>query len=344
MRFLFAPPPGDWGGPAIFLKRLANELRRRGYRWTAKPFKYLGVSLLPWQQALVMNAPRNRQKILHSAKPVLAIMGQPIVREYCLTVGLPYLPEYEEAELSMAEVIERSSKVVFISQYVKNVWAEIFERRGLAFPDENSIVSYHGVDINHFRPPEERPRTPFVLGSVGALRGSGYLSNIFQISRLLDFDHRLLIVGSMDAPCRDDFLQAMADPSLKGRTTYVPWVSPESLPQYYGKMHCLCHAVWADACSSVVAEALACGVPVVVPEYGGPAEFVQPAGGVAIKGERWDYGEEFCRSMAAGVATVHDNWQDFALGARRQAEQHVSLEKMVDTYLDFLQLPHWLGA
>ncbi len=339
IRFLISPRPGNAGGPEIFLTRLATELERRGYQWTAGPFKYLGFSLVPWQQAILMNAPRYNEKILDSGRQVLAVMGQPTVKEYCLKVGLPYLPVYEEQQLKMAEVIKRSSKIVFISRYVRNLWSDIFQQRGLHFPEERAIISHHGVDINHFRPSLELLRSPFILGAVGALRGPDHLRTFFQASRLLDFDHRLLIVGSMDAACRDDMEKAMADPVLKGRTSYVPWVDAASLPQYYGKMHCLFHPVWADACPSVVAEALACGVPVVVPDYGGPAEFVLPEGGIAITGERWDYGEEFCRSMAEAVTQVYENWENFARGARKQAKRHVSIETMTDTYLDFLELP-----
>ncbi len=339
MRFLIAPRPGNAGGPEIFLKRLAGELVRRGYQWTSAPFKYLGFSPIPWRQAIIMNAPRHKEYILNRVKPVLAVMGQPYVQEHCAGMGIPYLPKYEVQQLRMLDSICKAPKVVFISGYVRALWAETFSKRGLPFPEKKSIISYHGVDINHFHPPQERPHKPFVLGSAGALRADFRLATLFQTSRLLDFEHQLLIVGSLDTACQHEFAKAMADPVLKARTTYVPWVDAAALPQYYEKMHCLFHPLWADACPSVVAEALACGVPVVVPEFGGPAEFVLPEGGVAITGKRWDYGEDFCRRMAHAVTQVRDNWENFSLGARKQAEQHLSLEKMTDAYLDHMELP-----
>jgi glycosyltransferase involved in cell wall biosynthesis len=345
MRFLIAPRPGNSGGPEIFLKRMSKEIVRRGYQWTATPFKYLGFSLLPWQQAIIMNAPRYNEKLLNSGKPTLAIMGQPTVKEYCLKVGLPYLQAYEEQELKMAEVIKRSSKVVFISRYVRNVWAEVFQRRGLPFPSEKqAIIAFHGVDLRHFHPPADPLKSPFVLGSAGALRSRFRLSTLFRVSRLLEFDHRLLIVGSMDDECKDEFAKAMEDQTVEKRITYVPWVDSWSLPQYYQQMHCLFHPLWADACPNIVAEALACGVPVVVPEYGGPAEFVLPDGGIAIGGERWDYGENFCRRMADAITKVYENWENFSPGARRQAERHLSIEKMTEAYLDLMELPHQINA
>jgi glycosyltransferase involved in cell wall biosynthesis len=104
-------------------------------------------------------------------------------------------------------------------------------------------------------------------------------------------------------------------------------------------MHCLFHPVSGEPCGIVVTEALACGVPVVVPAYGGPSEFVLPDGGIAVEAKPYHYDDEFCDRMADAVTKVRENYDAFRRGARRQAELHLSITASVDEYLDMLDLP-----
>lgn len=345
MRILIAPRPKNWGGPGIFLKRVAKELHRRGYNWTAFSFHYAGFSLLPWQYAFMMGCPRYVDKILRSGKPVITTMGKPESPDEHKAVGRNYFPEYEQLELQMARVIMKSDKVVFISHYVKDIWKKIFQIRGFSFPSEQNVrVIHHGVDTNLFSPAKEPPKTPFVLGSVGALREKFRLVTLFSVSRLLEFEHRLLIVGSMNAESKDIFDKAMQNTELLSRTTYIPWVDAEALPDYYRQMHCLFHPVDYEGLGIVIAEALACGVPVVVPAHGAPKEFILPAGGIAVETKQFTYDEIFSNRMAKAVTYIYKHWDDFAKGARKQAINKISIDKIMDAYLDFMELPRYAGS
>ena len=343
-RILIAPRPKKWGGPGIFLSRVANELARREYRWTAVPFHYTGISILRWDHAFLMGCPRYKDVILGSGKPTVTTMGKPESREEHAAVKREYLPAYENQEEAMAHTIMASGKVVFISDYVKDIWRKIFILRGLPFPPESRVkVIRHGVDTNCFSPPHEPPALPFVLGSVGSLRERFRLTTLFAVSRLLDFDHRILIVGSMTMECREEFEKAMRDPRLSVRITHVPWVDADSLPDYYRRMHCLFHPVDYEGLGIAVAEALACGVPVVVPAHGAPKEFVLPEGGIAVETEHFHYGDDFCWRMADAVGRIRENWMNYSQGARKQAEQYIDLRSTVDAYLDFMVLPRRAG-
>jgi len=341
-RILIAPRPKKWGGPGIFLSRVAFELERRRYRWTAVPFHYTGISILRWDHAFMMGCPRYKDVILGSGKPTVTTMGKPESRAEHSAVGREYVPAYEKQEEDMARIIMESGKVVFISNYVKDIWRNIFISRGLSFPSESCVrVIRHGVDINLFFPPHEPPDLPFVLGSVGNLRERFRLATLFAVSRLLNFDHRILIVGSMSIECREEFEKGMQDSIISARVTYVPWVDAESLPDYYRRIHCLFHPVDYEGLGIVVAEALACGVPVVVPAHGAPKEFVLPEGGIAVGTEQFHYNGDFCRRMADAVGRIRVNWSIYSRGARRQAEQYIALGNTVDEYLDFMGLPRY---
>jgi len=293
----------------------------------------------------MMGCPRYKDVILRSGKPTVTTMGKPESREEHSAVGREYLPAYEKQEEDMARIIMESGKVVFISNYVRDIWRNIFVSKGLSFPSESCVrVIRHGVDINLFSPPHEPPSLPFVLGSVGNLRERFRLSTLFAVSRLLDFDHKILIVGSMTTECREEFTKAMRDLKNPERITYVPWVDAESLPDYYRRMHCLFHPVDYEGLGIVVTEALACGVPVVIPAHGAPKEYVSEDAGITVETQQFQYDDEFCRKMAEAVCKIQDHQVEYSKGARLQAEEVLSIEKKIDDYLDLMNLPRYIEA
>jgi glycosyltransferase involved in cell wall biosynthesis len=334
-----SPPPSNRNSIGIFLQRVANELERRHYKVTGKLFHYTGFEVLPWQKAFVFGTPRRAAKINASGKPVVLTIGRPEIKEENEALGFPYLPVHVEQEATMTEAIVHASQVVFISHYVRNVWREIFSRKGLAFPEPRTAVIHHGIDLEFFTPRPEQRAEPFVIGLAGEFRRIQGLVSLFEISRRLQFPHRLMFVGSMTPAYRQVFDEGMKDPGLAARTTFIPWVPAKELPRYYRQMSCFYHPIIGDSFGNVVAEALACGVPVVCPKFGGSAEFVVPDGGIAVDSPGWDCGEVFIAGMEKAISHIHANLEKFSLGARKQAEKLVSIEACVDDYLRLMALP-----
>jgi glycosyltransferase involved in cell wall biosynthesis len=344
MRFLISPRPRYSYSVGIFLDRVTRELSRRGYKWTAQPFHYLGLSVLPWDYAFMFGVPRHMNRILGSGKTVITTMGKPQTEEECKGTDGQYLPFHEQQMLMMAEAILKSDKVVFISNYVKNIWKQIFEKRCWPFPSEDKYrIIHHGVDTNLFSPSDEIQISPFVIGTAGTIRNRFRLRTFFAVSKLLDFEHRLLIVGSMTPECLDEFAKATCEASVRNRTVYVSWVNASYLPKLYRQMHCLFHPVDYEGCGIVPIEALSCGVPVVVPAFGAPMEYVLPSGGIAVKTKQFQYDAEFCERMAEAVTSVYNNLPMYSNAARGRAVKCLSIEKTVNQYLDFMQLPRTLA-
>jgi glycosyltransferase involved in cell wall biosynthesis len=338
-RILISPPPSKKYSVGIFLQRVANELEQRRHKVTGRLFHYAGFEVLPWKKAFVFGTPRWTAKILSSGKHVVLTIGRPEIREEDEALGFPYLPEHVEQERRMTEAILGASQVVFISEYVKEVWREIFSSKGLVFPEARAAVVHHGIDLTTFAP-DDKPQTgPFVIGMAGQFRRVQGLKALFKISGRLTFPHRLMLVGSMSPEYRQVFDEGMKNPELRERTTYIPWVPVEELPNYYHQMSCFYHPIIGDSFGVVVIEALACGLPVACPKYSGLTEVVLPAGGIAVDCPRWDYGEAFTSGMEQAIIQIHANREKFAVGARQQAEKFLSIETCVDAYLDLMSLP-----
>jgi glycosyltransferase involved in cell wall biosynthesis len=343
-RFLVYPRATSRESAGIFVHRIARELHRRNYPYTSIPFHYTGQSISPWTHAFAMGFGRYVSRLLANKQPSVHTLGRPHDPIFLRTLGIDWEAEQQLILRRGFSIFASGRKIVFISRHVRDVWQRLAQEQNVPWPDASRVrVIHHALDLDEFRPSSRPPSDPFVIGSAGALRFPFRLATLFQVSRRLRFDHRILIVGSMDDDCKRVLTEAMKDPDLAARTSYVPWVDSEALPPLYQRMHCLFHPVSGEPCGIVVTEALACGVPVVVPAYGGPSEFVLPDGGIAVQAKPYQYDDEFCDLMADAVTKVRANYDAFARGARRQAELHLSIVSSVDEYLDMLELPRRLS-
>jgi glycosyltransferase involved in cell wall biosynthesis len=279
-------------------------------------------------------------QLLEDKRPSVHTLGQPYEPALLRALGIDKSAEQQVTFRRGFSILASGRKIVFISKHVRRVWQRFAEEQKMPWPDAAQVrVIHHALDLDEFRPSSRPPSTPFVIGSVGALRFPFRLAILFEVSRRLRFDHRILVVGSMDDDCKRVMSDAMRDPPLAARISYAPWVDSEALPPLYHQMHCLFHPVSGEGCGIVVTEALACGVPVVVPAYGGPSEYVLPDGGIAVQARPYQYDDEFCELMADAVTRIRASYDVFARGARRQAELHLSIASSVDKYLDMLELP-----
>ena len=137
------------------------------------------------------------------------------------------------------------------------------------------------VDLNRFSP-ERRdpdwwraqgaPQGPVIcfLGRVSREKGLEVLAEAFE--RLLEVrpDAVLAVVG--DGPWKDEFQRRMAP---TGRAVFTGELSGDALPRALASSDVFAFPSTTDTFGNAVLEALACGVPAVVTDQGGPCEIVE---------------------------------------------------------------------
>ncbi|WP_434526275.1 glycosyltransferase family 4 protein [Photorhabdus asymbiotica] len=142
-------------------------------------------------------------------------------------------------------------------------------------------VIYNGVDINKFRPADSSVRTrlgisdkTFLLTFAGRLVGwKGMHVAIDAMSRLQDKDVKLLIIGAGEDLQR--LKKRVAALRLEEQVIFHPPVGHDQLPEYYAAGDAgIFPSVGDEAFGITIAEAMACGRPVIASYIGGIPEVV----------------------------------------------------------------------
>jgi glycosyltransferase involved in cell wall biosynthesis len=313
------------GGPEVWTTRFRNMLLPLGY----------GVTFDlndPWQAALFNINNVGIEKALERDGIVAYRVANGYLPPWFVKMGLEMQPKHFSVNAEVAQAIENAEVVIYQSHWAKKQLDSYIQARSGDFE-----IIHNGVDLRRFSPGSASVSNIPVLGTVGLFRYKYRLETFFQLSRRLNFKHQLLIVGSVDSEAGKILAQYQTDPLIGPRILYQSYISPDKLVEYYRRMSLLVHPVSGDACPNVVVEALACGVPVVAPKFGGSAEIIG-TGGRCFTAEPWVYDLKFVGAMEVAVREVLQEQKSFSEKARLQAEINLDITKMTRAYLAALRL------
>lgn len=196
-------------------------------------------------------------------------------------------------------------------------------------PAGRGEVVHPGVDLDRLRPPAAAPADGPVL-LLGAIVGWKRPELALEAVAALP-DARLRVVGAPFLAEGERLLAGLRlrseQPDLAGR---VDFAGPTDDPQAeLTGASCLLHCADAEPFGRVVAEALACGLPVVAPAAGGPAELVDDSCGRL-------YPPGDARAAATAVAEVKEDRDRLSAGARTRAEAAVGLQQTRGRYRELV--------
>jgi glycosyltransferase involved in cell wall biosynthesis len=171
--------------------------------------------------------------------------------------------------------------------------AQVFQRKGYKGPMK--VLPNVGIDSEHFAPrpqPDLRQSLGlgdrFVVGFAGRLvpeKGCEDLMRAF--AELPDCCHLLMVGGGRE---RERLSQLAHSLDIAQRVTFQPTVPHREVPRYLNCMDCLVLSshttpIWAEQFGLILAQAMACGVPVVGSDCGAIPEVISDAGLIFPEGD-----------------------------------------------------------
>lgn len=243
-------------------------------------------------------------ELYHATEHLLPYMGRPTV----LTVHDLIFERYPEhhtwrnrlfLQFAMPRFVQAATAIIAVSAQTRRDLIELYRT-----PAEKIQVIYQGIDPvfapvesatvaqvqRHYSPGIDSPARPYLL-MVGTLEPrKNHATAIRALARLKaqGYPHRLLVVGGegwLFAPVR----QLVAQLDLHNDVTFAGYVPFGDLPALYAGAACLLQLSLYEGFGFPVAEALACGAPVVcshtssLPEVAGDAAlFVAPTDDAAL--------------------------------------------------------------
>lgn len=335
----FTIPPKGYGGIERIVSMLTEELTRRGHEVTlfASPGsitsaklisvfdKSLSEANIPWSNPIwnLRNlstayelAGKGKFDVVHSHLDLWALFFQNLTKVPTLhTMHNPLYRTNADATKDdrlclFTEEAERTN-VVFISE----------SARKLAMVDlPKSRVIYNGINLRHFHFNKKGGEDFIWIARMNKHKG---VENAISAAEKLGA--KLLLAGRID-PTQQEYFEKIIKPHLNEKVQYVGELKDNELSDFYGNAKALLYPIeWEEPFGLVVAEAQACGTPVIAYRRGSMEELIKDnESGLVIDSDIEKLVEAMKKVDQLDRAAV-----------RKHTEDNFSKERMVDEYEKF---------
>ena len=228
-------------------------------------------------------------------------------------------------------VLPRADLIIFGAERQRQLWCA---RYGLGHGSDNTTVLYNGVDTRDFSRANvvpatlQEPRDRLILGTVGALRAEKAQTDL--VRAVCELARRGIDVGAIivgEGPQRAEIEHEIRRLSVEQRVRLVGEM--HDVRPYLAVMDVfVLPSIAVETFSNAALEAMAMTCPVVAARVGGMEEMLRFGGGVT-------YPPGDVQSLCDLLMPLLRNAQarsEMGLQARRIAEQHFSLERMLHDF------------
>lgn len=332
----FTIPPKGYGGIERIVSMLTEELTRRGHEVTlfaapgsvtsAKLISVFDKSLseanIPWSNPIwnLRNlstayelAGKGEFDVIHSHLDLWALFFQNLTK--VPSVHTMHNPLYrtnadatKDDRLRLFTEEARHTNIAFISE----------SARKLAMVDlPKSRVIYNGIDLRHFCFNKKGGGHFIWIARMNKHKG---VENAIAAAEKLGA--KLLLAGRID-PTQEEYFEKIIKPHLNEKIQYVGELKDNELSDFYGDAKALLYPIeWEEPFGLVVAEAMACGTPVIAYRRGSMEELIKDnESGFVIDSDIEKLVEAMKKVDRLDRAAV-----------RKHTEDNFSKERMVDEY------------
>lgn len=273
------------------------------------PIRRLGGVPLPYSPELSIAYPFRLDRIAASFKPDLVYLASPasvgfqvMLQLRCMATPPPVIANFQTDLSAYAEILfppPLDRYAVWLLQIVQGYLfsfpsvihvfypsAPVHRYLAEAGVEKSKLVHLgRGVDTELFTPArsddgwrrrELAPNGEIVLCCVGRLapeKGFPFLARVARALMERGFAFRLLIVGGNRNPSVEKEVRSAFAP-VGDRVLFTGFLEGESLARAYASADLFVHCSVTETFGLVVLEAMACGLPVVARDAGGPSEIV----------------------------------------------------------------------
>jgi glycosyltransferase involved in cell wall biosynthesis len=232
-----------------------------------------------------------------------------------------------------------ASQVIYQSEFSRQWWERAYGKSHTPWH-----MVHNGVDLARFTPqgpgalPTERIRILLVEGTIGGGYELGLQSAVQLAERLFTITSRNIEVRVVGKISESITKQWKIKDGI--RVTFTGQVPTERIPELDRSAHILYAADINPACPNSVIEALACGLPVAGFDTGALGEIVAEGAGelVPYGGNPWELDDPDIPRLAEAVEHILANQVAYREAARKRAETGFALERMVEGYLEVMNL------
>lgn len=332
----FTIPPKGYGGIERIVSMLTEELMLRGHEVTlfaapgsvtsAKLVSVFDKSLseadIPWSNPIwnLRNlstafemADKGAFDIIHSHLDLWALFFQNLTKVPSIhTMHNPLYRTNADAtkddRLRLFTEEAHRTNIVFISE----------SARKLAMVNlPKSRVIYNGINLEHFRFNKKGGEHFIWIARMNKHKG---VENAIAAAEKLDA--KLLLAGRID-PTQQEYFKKIIKPHLNKKIQYVGELGDNELSDFYGNAKALLYPIeWEEPFGLVVAEAMACGTPVIAYRRGSMEELIKnDESGFVIESDV----EKLIKAMKK-IDQIDRR------AVRKHAENNFGKERMVDKY------------
>jgi len=335
----YSLPPKKYAGIERIVYYLTEELIKRGHEVTlfasgdsktkAKLISLRKKALVkykvPWSDTFweLENLSFTFRKIkdfdiVHSHVGLRALFFQNFVKTPVIHTF--HNPVYEKSKklspsLEILKLHKKDTNVCFISKKAKKL---------CPIKLKNSWVVYNGIDLNLFKPCF-KPEDYFVwVGRCDPYKG---IENAIKIAKIAKI--RLYLAGKID-PERKEYFEKKIKPELSNKIKYLGEMPQKQLPRLYKKAKALLYPIeWHEPFGLVMAEAQACGTPVITFNLGSTSE--------VIKNKKTGFVLPFLdknkkKNIKGAIKALQRIDQIERKDCRLWVEENFTKEKMVENY------------